>query len=293
MKTPRLSLQRLPHSRRGGFTMTELALCIAVVSVALVAIIGVLPTGLTVQRHNREDTIVTEDGKVLMNAIRTASTNAANLLPQFDFILWERYRGDAFGERVATPEFRRSFRTVYWDESAKLTAMGYTPPIVLTNVTQIVSLMSMPRYVSENDVLYINVVRAQVRAISGALTEKSIRPQPNPAASGPDGLTLDQRNEFAFRYLVTSEVTDVPIASVGSSVSQALATAQQIHELALTFQWPVVVRADQTVERLRVGNNRRVYRSQVFAQLMPLNPVDAAYLQATGRGLQHFTPGSF
>lgn len=293
MMTPRLRAAGQLRARRAGFTMTELALCIAVVSIALVAIIGVLPTGLNVQRQNREDTIVTEDGKVLINALRTGSTGSANLLNNFDFILWDRYRLDNNGQRTGQPVSARSYRTEYWTDFDALQKIGYNSPLLLTNATQLIALMTAPRYVTVNNVEYQNVVRAQVRAISGSFTEKPIRPYPNPAQSGPDGITLDQRSEFSFRYLLTSEVTPVAISQIGSSASQAFATAQQIHELALTFQWPVVLKVDATTEeKLRVGNNRRVYRTQVFGQLMDLNRRDATYLGAADQGLLHFTPNS-
>jgi len=38
---------------QSAFTMIEIALCIAVVAIAMVAIIGVLPAGLNVQKQNR------------------------------------------------------------------------------------------------------------------------------------------------------------------------------------------------------------------------------------------------
>src|SRR5436190_18277631 len=41
----------------GGFTMIEIALCIAIIGFALVAIIGILPAGMQVQKDNREDTV--------------------------------------------------------------------------------------------------------------------------------------------------------------------------------------------------------------------------------------------
>ena len=61
--------------RRGesGFTMVEIALCLGVIAFALVAIIGVLPTGLKVQRENREETILNQDGTFFLEAIRSGS----------------------------------------------------------------------------------------------------------------------------------------------------------------------------------------------------------------------------
>src|SRR5688572_11872570 len=46
------------HSRRCclAFTMVEIAICIAVIGFALVAIVGVLPIGMQVQKDNREET---------------------------------------------------------------------------------------------------------------------------------------------------------------------------------------------------------------------------------------------
>ena len=53
-----------------GFTMVEIALCLAIIGFALVAIIGVLPTGLNVQQTNREETVIDQDAAVWMDAIR-------------------------------------------------------------------------------------------------------------------------------------------------------------------------------------------------------------------------------
>jgi hypothetical protein len=44
-----------------AFTMVEIAISLAVIGFALVAIIGVLPRGLRVQRENREETIINQD----------------------------------------------------------------------------------------------------------------------------------------------------------------------------------------------------------------------------------------
>src|SRR2546427_13212000 len=73
---------RLPttgHARRNrssgieflqAFTMIEIAICLAVIGVALAAIVGVLPLGMNVQRENREETIINQDASVFLNAIR-------------------------------------------------------------------------------------------------------------------------------------------------------------------------------------------------------------------------------
>lgn len=53
-----------------GFTMVEIAICLAIIGFALVAIIGVLPLGIQVQADNRQDTIINHDGAYFLNAIR-------------------------------------------------------------------------------------------------------------------------------------------------------------------------------------------------------------------------------
>ena len=55
--------------KNAAFTMVEIALCLGVIAFALVAIIGVLPTGLRVQRDNREDTIINQEGLLWVDAI--------------------------------------------------------------------------------------------------------------------------------------------------------------------------------------------------------------------------------
>ena len=64
---------------RGGFTMVELAICLGIIAFALVAIIGVLPIGINVQKDNREETIINQDGMYWMEAIRSGATGMNDL----------------------------------------------------------------------------------------------------------------------------------------------------------------------------------------------------------------------
>src|SRR5688500_11835611 len=74
MKLVLLSQNRKRSERsvvaQSAFTMVEIALCLAIIAFALVAIIGVLPTGMGVQRENREETIINQDASVWVDAIR-------------------------------------------------------------------------------------------------------------------------------------------------------------------------------------------------------------------------------
>ena len=59
--------------------MIEIALSLGIIAFALVAIIGVLPSGMKVQRENREETIINQDGAYLLEAIRSGSRGVDDL----------------------------------------------------------------------------------------------------------------------------------------------------------------------------------------------------------------------
>ena len=59
--------------------MIEIAISLAIIGIALVAIIGVLPLGVNVQKDNREETIINQDATVLVEAIRNGARGADDL----------------------------------------------------------------------------------------------------------------------------------------------------------------------------------------------------------------------
>jgi type II secretory pathway pseudopilin PulG len=70
--------------RRQGelaFTMVEIAISIGVIGFALVAIIGILPTGMNKQKDNREDTLVSQDAPYFLDAIRNGAVVNYGILP--------------------------------------------------------------------------------------------------------------------------------------------------------------------------------------------------------------------
>src|SRR5688572_26603896 len=82
----RISIHRVHHSRSArsansetAFTMVEIAIALAVIGFALVAIIGVLPSGLEVQKDNREETVINQDAVYFMDAIRSGARGADDL----------------------------------------------------------------------------------------------------------------------------------------------------------------------------------------------------------------------
>src|SRR5437773_10967211 len=77
---------RLPKIAVAAFTMVEIAISLGVIAIALVAILGVLPTGVRVQRDNREDTILNQEGTFWVEAIRSGSRGLNYLTNYVDMI---------------------------------------------------------------------------------------------------------------------------------------------------------------------------------------------------------------
>ena len=65
--------------REQAFTMVEIALALAVIAFALVAIIGILPTGLNIAQLSREESIVNRDGAYLLEAVRNGAQGMVDL----------------------------------------------------------------------------------------------------------------------------------------------------------------------------------------------------------------------
>ena len=59
--------------------MVEIAIALGVIGFALVAIIGILPAGMSVQKDNREETLINFDATFLMNALRNGAQGQDDL----------------------------------------------------------------------------------------------------------------------------------------------------------------------------------------------------------------------
>ena len=229
-------------ARSSAFTMIEIALCIAVVSFALVAILGVLPTGHQVQRDNREDTIVNQDGAFLLEAIRNGLKGTSDLSNYVDSVTIRRANG------------QRQFYNANSLTSA-----------------EVIGLLTTPKYDPNSKVAVSNTVSAVLFALSGSALNT---PPPLPNAKYTD-------RELAFKYQVTSEVipaTPAPTNGLSrADLLQKLALRDNLHELRLTFRWPVLPSKPGDVS-IRTGNSRRIFSTLVSGQLeVRSNKVDRFY----------------
>jgi prepilin-type N-terminal cleavage/methylation domain-containing protein len=245
---------------RAAFTMIEIAICLAIIGIALVAIVGVLPLGMNVQRENRESTIINQDATVLMEAIRNGSRGLDDLTNYVYFITnnWALYNSDG--------TVKNSGGNGYTYSSVTL-APSYisTAGSPIYNGTNIVGLLSTPEFTDVNGApinnflaavlpasYYSNHIVAYVRSISGPAVEKP--PQDN---------SILQEDSFSYHlYCVNAPVAaDTNFFSLPfnqQAYSQRL--AQNLHELRLTFLWPQLPNG-------KLGTGRQTYRALVAGQV--------------------------
>lgn len=214
--------------------MIEIAIALGVIGFALVAIMGILPAGLEVQRDNRSETIINQDGTFWIEAIRNGARGLDDLTNRVESIevVFMDYSKDP------PEEVQVANRPVPYNRAPFTFGDGY-----LTG-SNVVGLLTTPAQMPNS------FVRAVVAAISGAAAEK--------------GETQDER-EFGFRYEMT-----VRIEGGGSTPSfTALSTntvllpsdppadpLATLHEIQLRFAYPYI------------NNNRRPTRSQSYRSVL-------------------------
>jgi type II secretory pathway pseudopilin PulG len=227
-----------------AFTMVEIALCLAIIGFALVAIIGVLPAGLNVQKENREDTVINQDATLFMNAIRNGDQGYDELTNFVERITVRRsfYAGPNFNNAQAL------------DPIIGEPTFDFSPNVLLTNGANIIGLLSTPKYQAVQNGFISNHVVAYFRAFSGNASEKVDRS--NPA------------RELSFAYRLISEVTP-PLYTDYYQVNTndvGYAFARNMHDVRLVFSWPLISPPDRNrslTVLTNVGSSRLVFRSQV------------------------------
>jgi hypothetical protein len=249
--------------------MIEIALCLAIIGFGLVAIIGVLPTGLNVQRDNRQETIIDQDAAVWMDAIRNGSFGYDDLTNYVISITnyWTQFTSNGLpsaGTDYYTSRLAQFYGMGY---GSRVTSVGSVAndAFALDNGARVVGLLSTPKYIPIADGGFqSNYVVAIVRAISGAAVEKI--PQNDPTIL-QDG----------FRYRMVAEVASyVPFNSYALDASlnpanEALARLRVVnllqansHDLRLLFRWPILPTGE-------AGNGRQTFRVLAAGRLIRTN----------------------
>ena len=152
-----------------AFTMIEIALCLAIIGFALVAIIGVLPTGMGVQKDNREETIINQDAVMWLDTIRSGARGHDDLT---NYILWITNVVTEFTIGATTnmvPGHSNVY--VYSFTSSTKDGVQMNPRLDLTNGQIIIGLLSKPKLEPPNPVagnFLSNYIVATVRSMSGS-----------------------------------------------------------------------------------------------------------------------------
>lgn len=235
------------RQQMAAFTMVEIALSLAIIGFALVAIIGVLPAGLNVQKNNREETIITQDANYLMDAIRSGARGLDELTNYIVSVTnyWQVYRtnvdfGDPWLVDVANSDGYTPTRSHVTSATVPENAFP------LTNGSNILGLIGRPKfddlgspYVRSNHIVVL------MRAFSGAASEKF--PQTNQIVQ-----------DLAFTYRLVPEIYSLPQANANDQYGQTLRS--RLHEVRLKYAWPVL-------PRNKLGNGRQTFRTLVGGRL--------------------------
>ncbi len=210
--------------RERGFTMVEIALSIAVVAFALVAILGVLPTGLQVQKDNREETIINQDGAYLLEAIRSGN-DRLGLLSNAVYNVMVNFR-DGSRESIAN------------DSQNKIDGQ------------RLVGLLSTP--VGQNRRGVSNVV-AWVRAINGSAIEQD-----------PDARDVSFRYQMVAEIRPFLAYPPALTNLLPRAERERISNLQSnLHEVRLTMRWPLFRDNVNAPQNARVGSKRRTFRALV------------------------------
>jgi type II secretory pathway pseudopilin PulG len=278
-------LPRTFHRRQAAFTMIEIAMALAIVGFALVAIIGVLPQGVNVQRDNRRETIINQDANFYIDALRGGAqrlddltnyvTSITNHWVEFDTNAVEVARGvDSYTNYPVDllPLNNSGCEVTSVTKFNPFDSVQLRPisDFRITNGLRILGVLGTPRYfrIPNGNGRYLsNTVVAYARALSGAANEKN--PQTN-----------DFLRELAFGYRFTmqiaqhsSEATNWNNGSFNgqfdsmrfSAAEKALRTNLHAHlyDVRMYFRWPLLPNGD-------IGNGEKKYRFTVASTVDPV-----------------------
>ena len=223
------------HDAARGFTMVEIAIALGVIAIALVAIIGIMPTGVNVQRTNRDDTVINQDGKLWVEAIRTGARGLDYLTNHVEAIWITNVDSSSYHVTIYTNAPGLSNRV-----NATTTLVGY-----MTNGSWVVGLLSRPKYLPVEFPIVTNHIVAYVHAVSGSAADQN---------------EFMRTNRTDFLYRLTSEVvpfnhfpptlTNYAVSGLSTqewiirSNNWLLARNQAVnaYEVCLTLQGPVIHR---------------------------------------------------
>lgn len=193
-----------------GFTLIEIALCLAIIGFALLAIMVVLPYGLGAQRDNREETVIGQDASMLLELIRSGS-RGANDLTNYVYAITNYWTWKNFSSG-ATASGANGYTFTTYNVSP---STPYTPGAPLTNGANIIGLLSTPQFTDNNGAPirkldpafvvsgYSNHIVAYVRSLSGIAAEKP-----------PQNNDIMRDDSFSYRIYAENAAQDFEVPSL-------------------------------------------------------------------------------
>jgi len=254
---------RGPRSRVAAFTMIEIAISLAVIGFALVAIIGILPIGMSAQKENRNETIINQDATVFMEAIRNGAQGSDDLTNHVLAITNYQVQYTPRGGTAIS-------RYGYTFTNSTVNGVLASPQLPITNGFRIIGLLCTPKVTTVPGVagFFSNHVVAYVRSISGPASEKY--PQRDPTIQdfglsyklicdvGPYSTNFFDPSWTNYLAFPTNSADYAARYNYSVVVSNLQAN---LHDVRLTFRWPLLPNGD-------VGTERQVFRTMVGGQLL-------------------------
>jgi type II secretory pathway pseudopilin PulG len=273
-----MKLRRAQTRHCSAFTMVEIAISLAVIGFALVAIIGILPLAMNVQKENREETIINQDANFWLDALRRGAAGMTNTIQGFTAQGLDDLTNYVYAITNYWTDYNvSSSGLTNWAQS---NSIGYTytsssanPRFTITNGYRIIGLLSTPKYTPSprNPLGFTsNHIVAFVRALSGVANEKF--PQVNqsieadafsyrmiPEVIRYGGWDRDWINYTA--YLNSRDTNDWVWRSNYWNYAKNLNT--NLTDLRLTFRWPVLPNGN-------AGPGRQTFRVTTGGTLVPV-----------------------
>ena len=284
-RTVRFRLLTTDHRLRTNraFTMVEIAICLAVIGFALVAIIGILPMGMQVQKDNRQQTIINQDARVFLDAIRGGARGFDDLT---NYVLAITNYYAIYTSGGKKPLTGTAGYTV--NDSFDTLAPG-APKFPIDSGNRIVGLLSTPKYIDQSANQGVsfrsNHFVAFVRAMSGPASEKF--PQTNSAVQDAaftyrmyvDLVPYSDFDTNWVNYTAYLSNTNGEWQWRSNYWSFAHNLQNQLFDLRLTFRWPLTFNWSP-------GNERQAYRTLAGGMLTVTN--DSGNVQNPGNALKNY-----
>ncbi|MGZ4972533.1 MAG: type IV pilus modification PilV family protein [Limisphaerales bacterium] len=245
-------------SGKSGFTMIEIAISLAVIGFALVAIVGILPLGLNVQKDNREDTIASQDGQYFMDLLRYGRQGTREVDGQaLDFLT-------NYVESIDIKTYVGTNFVFIFD-----TDVTYTTPNTagvnqsLTNGHVIVGLLSTPKYQRTPTGIVRHDVVATVRAMSGSALEQNGGNQLVAFKYQMDVTLMPYSATPWMNYAYTNYQVGMSDVSLQTNQNQLAYLQKSLIDARLQFSWPVLPSGP--------GPNRKYFRTLVSGQFQDIS----------------------